>query len=215
MPDNHLLYVSYRISYIQSSSILLYSERITHSGKFDNSHCKAIIKPPHILLQKGTNTKMENLIFCLNATIPIFLTLMLGLFFRKAGLFDESFVSKMNKFVFKAALPALLFQDIADMDIYSVWDGKMVLFCFFATLISILISIGFSFLLKPRDIQGEFVQASYRSSAAVLGIAIIQNMYGDAGMAPLMIVASVPLITLWQSLYCVCSVLAIQEFPCQ
>ena len=136
---------------------------------------------------------MENLIFCLNATIPIFITLMLGLFFRKAGLFDESFVSKMNKFVFKAALPALLFQDIADMDIYSVWDGKMVLFCFFATLISILISIGFSFLLKPRDIQGEFVQASYRSSAAVLGIAIIQNMYGDAGMAPLMIVASVPL----------------------
>ena len=136
---------------------------------------------------------MENLIFCLNATIPIFLTLMLGFFFRKTGLFDEAFVSRMNKFAFKAALPALLFQDIAAMDIYSVWDTQMVLFCFFATLISILISIGFSFLLKPRDIQGEFVQASYRSSAAVLGIAIIQNMYGNAGMAPLMIVASVPL----------------------
>ena len=52
---------------------------------------------------------MENLIFCLNATIPIFLTLMLGLFFRKIGLFDDTFVSRLNKFVFNAALPALLF----------------------------------------------------------------------------------------------------------
>ena len=70
---------------------------------------------------------------------------------------------------------------------------KFVLFCFGATFCSIAISIGLSFLLNPRDIQGEFVQASYRSSAAILGIAIIQNLYGDAGMAPLMIIASVPL----------------------
>lgn len=136
---------------------------------------------------------MENLIFCLNATIPIFLTLMLGYFFRRIGLFDEIFVSRMNKFVFKAALPALLFQDISGTDIYNAWDTKMVLFCFCATFLSIAISIGLSYLLNPRDIQGEFIQASYRSSAAILGIAIITNLYGNAGMSPLMIIASVPL----------------------
>ena len=136
---------------------------------------------------------MDNLIFCFNATLPIFFTLMLGYFFRRVGLYDDSFVSQMNKFVFKAALPALLFMDIAEADFYKVWDTKMVLFCFFATFFSIAISIGLSFLLKPRDIQGEFVQSSYRSSAAILGIAIIQNLYNDAGMAPLMIIASVPL----------------------
>lgn len=67
------------------------------------------------------------------------------------------------------------------------------MFCFFVTLISIGISTGLSYLLKPRNIQGEFIQASYRSSAAILGIAIIQNLYGNAGMAPLMIIGSVPL----------------------
>ena len=136
---------------------------------------------------------MENLVFCLNATIPIFLTLMLGLFFRRIGLFDDTFVSRLNKFVFNAALPALLFLDIAESDFYSVWNTKFVLFCFFVTLISIGISTGLSYLLKPRNIQGEFIQASYRSSAAILGIAIIQNLYGNAGMAPLMIIGSVPL----------------------
>lgn len=50
---------------------------------------------------------MSNLIFSLNATMPIFLTMILGLFFRKVGILDESFTSKMNKFVFKIALPVL------------------------------------------------------------------------------------------------------------
>ena len=72
---------------------------------------------------------MDNLIFCLNVTVPIFLTLLLGYFFRRIGLFDETFVNRMNKFVFVIPLPVLLFQDIAKIDIYEAWDPKMVLFC--------------------------------------------------------------------------------------
>ena len=44
---------------------------------------------------------MDNLFFCLNATGPIFLMMILGLFFRHIGWMDEEFASKMNKFVFK------------------------------------------------------------------------------------------------------------------
>lgn len=136
---------------------------------------------------------MENLIFSLNATLPIFFTMILGGLFRKTGLMDESFVSKMNKFVFKAALPVLVFQDLTTVDFREVWDTRFVLFCFLATLISILAVAGVSYLLKDKTIQGEFIQAAYRSSAAILGIAFIQNIYGNAGMAPLMIIGTVPL----------------------
>ena len=136
---------------------------------------------------------MENLIFSFNATLPIFFTMLLGLFFCKIGLMDENFVKKMNQFVFTAALPALLFEDLSTVDFYRAWGTRFVLFCFFATLLSIGLTALLSFLLKDRSVQGEFVQASYRSSAAILGIAFIQNIYGDAGMAPLMIVGTVPL----------------------
>lgn len=136
---------------------------------------------------------MENLIFSLNATLPIFLTMILGWFFKKAGLMDDSFVSKMNAFVFQAALPVLVFEDLATVDFLEVWDTKFVIFCFLATLISILSVTAISYLWKDRSIQGEFIQAAYRSSAAILGIASIQNIYGNAGMAPLMIIATVPL----------------------
>ncbi len=84
---------------------------------------------------------MDNLIFCLNVTVPIFLTLLLGYFFRRIGLFDETFVNRMNKFVFVIPLPALLFQDIAKIDIYEAWDSKMVIFCFLITSLSIMISV--------------------------------------------------------------------------
>ncbi|MCD7835815.1 MAG: AEC family transporter, partial [Lachnospiraceae bacterium] len=71
---------------------------------------------------------------------------------------------------------------------------KYVLFCFFVTLMSITIIWGAAcFLYRDRAHLGEFVQASYRSSAAVLGIAFIQNIYGTSGMAPLMIIGTVPL----------------------
>ena len=136
---------------------------------------------------------MENLIFSLNATVPVFLMMVLGLVFRKLGWIDDVFASKMNKFVFLVPLPVLVFEDLATVDFSEAWNLKFVLFCFAATLASIGIAAAVSFLWKDKSIQGEFIQASYRSSAALLGIAFIQNIYGDAGMAPLMIIGSVPL----------------------
>ena len=136
---------------------------------------------------------MENLIFSLNATIPIFLMMLLGMLFRKLGWMDEVFAAKMNKFVFLVPLPVLLFEQLATVDFSEVWDIKFILFCFVVTAISITISTLISLLWKDRSVKGEFIQATYRSSAALLGIAFIQNIYGTVGMAPLMIIGSVPL----------------------
>ena len=136
---------------------------------------------------------MENLIFSLNATVPIFAMIILGMLFKKIGIIDDVFASRMNKFVFLIPLPVLLFKDLATLDFNTIWDTKFVLFCFFITILCILIVTLLSFLLKNKQNQGEFIQASYRSSAALLGIALIQNVYGKATMAPLMIIGSVPL----------------------
>ena len=136
---------------------------------------------------------VENLIFSLNATVPIFLMMVLGYVLHEIGWMDDEFASKMNRFVFRVPLPVLLFGDLAAVDFARVWNMKFVSFCFGVTVISIAVSAGISFLWKDRSIQGEFIQASYRSSAAILGIAFIQNIYGTAGMAPLRIIGSVPL----------------------
>ena len=127
---------------------------------------------------------MEQLLFSLNATIPVFLVMVIGYVLQQLHVTNDSFVKTLNSFNYKITLPVLLFKDMSTADFYSVWDTGYVLFCFFVTLFCIVIT---------WVVAGELVQASYRSSAAVLGIAFIQNIYGNSGMAPLMIVGTVPL----------------------
>lgn len=137
---------------------------------------------------------MEQLMFSLNATIPIFLVMVIGYVLKLKKILDEPFVKTLNSFNYKITLPVLLFKDIAESDFYAVWDTKYVLFCFIVTLITIsVIWIVAGLVYRDKAVLGEFIQASYRSSAAVLGIAFIQNIYGNSGMAPLMIIGTVPL----------------------
>ena len=76
-------------------------------------------------------TFTNNLIFSLNATIPIFLMMALGFFLQRIHLLDDHTTQKLNQFAFKVLLPALLFMDLSTADFQSVWDTKFVLFrCF-------------------------------------------------------------------------------------
>lgn len=139
---------------------------------------------------------MENLFFSLNATMPIFILMLLGMLLRRTGFLKDEFTSQLNRFVFRIALPVLLFEDLAEQDFSAAWDGRFVLFCFCVTCISIaLVSLIAKAVVHTRPERGEFIQAAYRSSAALLGIAFIHNIYGDqsTAMGPLMIIGSVPL----------------------
>lgn len=100
---------------------------------------------------------MDNLIFSLNATIPIFLLMVLGVFFRKVGLLKENMINGLNQFVFKATLPVLLFGDLAKQDFSKAWDGKFVAFCFMAPLLSISLVALMSMALKDKSQRGEFI----------------------------------------------------------
>lgn len=136
---------------------------------------------------------MENLTFSLNATLPIFFLMVVGCFLKRIELFDEAFENKMNAFVFKVALPILLFKELSGADFYQTWDTAFVVFCFVSSLVSILGAISAAKMMKQEALQGEFAQAAYRSSAALLGCAFVENIYGTAGPAALMIVGCVPL----------------------
>ena len=135
---------------------------------------------------------MEDLVFSLNATLPIFLMMMLGYGLRRVGLVTDEFASLANGFVFKVALPVVLFDDLCRMDIAGAWDTGFVAFCALATLGSIALCWLVSLAFGHTPWRGEFIQASYRSGAAFLGVAFIQSIYGEAGISPLMVIGAVP-----------------------
>lgn len=141
---------------------------------------------------------MNSFFYSINATVPIFLIIVLGFILKQIKVLNNDFVKVSNKFNFTVTLPALLFHDISTTNIKETWDLKYVLFCSIVTTICFF-SIWFlsKILMKDKSMIGAFVQASFRSSAAILGIAFIQNIYGNSGMAPLMIVGTVPLYNIY------------------
>ena len=141
---------------------------------------------------------MENFIFSLNATMPVFLVIVVGWFLMQIKLFNKEFLAVADKYVFKVALPVLLFRDIATTNLREGFQLKFVLFCMAATTVMFLGIWGLaSLLMKDKSMVGAFTQAAARGSAAVLGIAFVENIYGSSGMAPLMIVSAVPLFNIY------------------
>ena len=124
---------------------------------------------------------MESLIYSVNATFPVFSVIVIGYILKQIGMLNDNFIDVANKFNFKVTLPILLFIDIGSTNI--IKDFEEVL--------------NRDLIMKDSSMTGAFVQAAFRGSAAVLGIAFVQNIYGDAGMAPLMIIGAVPLYNIY------------------
>ena len=154
-----------------------------------------------------TGNIFSNLIFSLNATMPIFFMMVIGYGLREIGWLKEPTIGTINKLVFKLFLPALLVIDLAKQDFTSIWDGQFVLFCLIATILSIFIAACLSLFNKNKKDRGEMIQAGYRSAAATLGIVYMANIYDNAAMVSLMIIGSVPLYNIFAVL-----ILILQQF---
>ena len=141
---------------------------------------------------------MNDFIYSLNCTMPIFLVIVLGWWLKKIGFLTDEFVTVADKLVFKVALPVLVFQDIATADLSKDFDLRFVLFCFLGTCVFFGVTWFFAeIFIKDKTVIGSFVQGSFRGSAAILGIAFAQNIYGSSGLVPMMIVASIPLFNMF------------------
>ena len=144
---------------------------------------------------------MDNLIFSLNATVPVFLVIVVGYFLKRIGLLNEGFVKAGNKLNFTVTLPALLIQDMMNTDFTKQFDLKYVLFCAIVTSICFFSSWGIAkIVLRDKSSVGEFAQGCYRSSAGILGAAFAMNVYGNIGMVPLMIIGAVPLYNIYATI---------------
>ena len=141
---------------------------------------------------------MSNLIYSINATLPIFLVIILGKVLKTAKIINDEFTKTADRYVFRIALPALLFSDLTENNVGSAVDGKYVLFCFSVTIFSIAVLWGLTEkFMKNEEQKGAFIQGSYRSSAAILGLAFINKMYDSVGIAPLKIIGCVTLYNIF------------------
>lgn len=141
---------------------------------------------------------MENLLYSLNATLPVFAVIAAGYILNRLGMFNEGFISAANKFVFIVCLPLMIFRDMAGTDLAHGFDPGLVAYSAVITCAAFaLIWLGARLFIKDRSITGAFVQAAYRSSVAVMGFAFMMNIYGRTGLMPMIIIGCVPLYNIF------------------
>ena len=128
---------------------------------------------------------LANFLFSLNVVVPVFVVMILGYILKKTGVISAGFLESGNKIVYYIGLPAQLFRAVYTTDIREYMDLRFTLFALIATAASFFIIWGGAaiFFKKDPPVLGAFAQGAFRGSFALLGIPLIINMAGDAGMA--------------------------------
>ena len=129
---------------------------------------------------------LDSFIYSLNIIAPIFIIVALGAILMKLKFLNADFLEVCDRLVFKICLPCLLFVDIATAQTGDILNVKLIVFCVAAVTASFLIPcVLVPLLVKDNAKRGAFIQGVYRSNAAILGMTLAKNMFGDDGTATL------------------------------
>ena len=106
-----------------------------------------------------------------------------GVVLRRYRFLDEGFIDAANSLVYYILLPALLFHEIGGTDFRQAFSGPLVVGGYAATFATFLLAflLARALGLEPSE-TGVFVQGSFRANLAYVGLPLVFNAVGPAGL---------------------------------
>lgn len=141
--------------------------------------------------------------FILNSIAPIFLLIGLGKILERSGFLPESFFKGLNRLVFWFALPALLISSISQAELELGILSRIVALFTLGTFCALAFAWGITRILKlPAPSTGSFIQGSFRSNGAFIGLPVIIYALGslDAEAEALGTIVLAPVVILFNIL---------------
>lgn len=127
---------------------------------------------------------LEDLLFTTNAVMPIVAMVAIGYFLKRLKIINKSGAKEMNKLVFKLFLPVLLF-----LNVYNIESISGIGFSYIGFVSFVVVLVFFGAILTvgmitsdPRK-KGAWVQATFRSNYALIGIPLATSIANEAGSA--------------------------------
>lgn len=126
---------------------------------------------------------MENVQICMNAVLPMFIYILIGVVINKAGMMNQQENKRFNKILFTFFYPVLMFDNIYSANIKEVFDVRLIVFalCFIAVSVAVITFVIMK-LEKNNASRGAMIQAIYRSNFVLMGIMIVQSIFGEEGL---------------------------------
>ena len=122
---------------------------------------------------------LENLLFSLNMSLPLFIVMGLGCILTHKGFFTENYIAHTTNLVYYVLLPGKMFLDIATSDLSTAFDIRYVAVATGGVVLQFALAWAAGWLLCPdRSKQSAFSHAAYRGNFVYLGTALLRNIYG-------------------------------------
>ena len=139
---------------------------------------------------------IQNFIIAVEAVAPMFIVMAIGVLVRRRGMVSGDDVKRMNKLIFNALFPVMMFSNLYGMDFADAVNPKLMV-----TGAAILLTVyAASFIIvmkieKDRRCRGAMIQAIFRSNFVIMGLPIVGNIFGseNLGMTTVMMTIIVPM----------------------
>ena len=128
--------------------------------------------------------------------VPFLLYIAFGYGIRRSGVAPESFFKTLNKVIFRAFFPVLMFHTIYKTDTDFKMDYGVLAFALVSLLTLIaLLCLLVPRLIRPNPVRGVFIQAVYRSNFVLFALPLSVSVFGEAAgsLAAMLIAVVVPL----------------------
>lgn len=135
---------------------------------------------------------LENLLFSLNMSLPLFAVLGLGFLLARRGLFTQDYLSKTTSLVYYVFLPAKLFLDISSSDLSQAFAPRYVAVVAAGAVVQFIVAwLAGNLLCRDPRRQSAFSHASFRGNFVYLGLALLQNIYNTSAIPSATVILAV------------------------
>ncbi len=132
---------------------------------------------------------LENLMFSVNIVLPMCFFVLFGYVLKRKKFFSDSVFPEFDKFVFKIALPCMIFLNVLECDVSQLTDFGLIGFAVIGVTLSVILLILLVPLFeKKQSRRGAIVQGIYRSNFAVLGVPLAEGLAGEDGLIAMAVV---------------------------
>lgn len=138
----------------------------------------------------------SNFIIALEAVLPMFILMAIGVLVKERRLMEPPEIKKMNHMVFVVFFPAMMFHSLYGKDLAEAFNGKLLAFGVTAVLVIYAgaMAVVFAAEKNPKS-RGAMIQGLYRSNFVIMGLPIAVNLLGrdNLGVTAMMVAVIVPM----------------------
>lgn len=138
---------------------------------------------------------MDSFIFTINIVLPVFLMIFIGKLLYVKKIIDDNFIKSSSDVVFILALPLLIFQEVSSLKLSDInFSGELIFTFLYLTIVFVLALIfGMIFISDKRKV-GVFAQGVFRGNYGIIALALLNNMFGQKGVAKGALILSIATI---------------------